>query len=33
MSGAFAGRVFRAYSTQLQQRPWRTQILTTGALW
>ena len=26
-------RAFRAYSKQLQSNPWRTQIVTTGALW
>ena len=26
-------RAFKLYSQQLQRRPWRTQIVTTGALW
>ena len=30
---SLGGRVFKAYSTQLQRHPWRTQIVTTGALW
>lgn len=32
MAGAFS-RAFQAYSRQLERHPWRTQILTTGALW
>lgn len=32
-SMSLPARVFKLYSTQLQRRPWRTQIVTTGALW
>lgn len=30
---ALAAQAFRLYSTQLAKHPWRTQIVTTGALW
>lgn len=32
MAGAFS-RAFQAYSRQLERRPWRTQMITTGVLW
>lgn len=30
---SLAGRAFTAYTQQLQRRPWRTQMVTTGVLW
>lgn len=30
---ALVGQAVKAFSTQLQRHPWRTQIVTTGALW